>query len=206
LFPRAVSRWPSGCSAMPLARGRRRERGLHHDAANDEATYHDGCAGCCYTGTKDGRKALDLFAPTSGTKVIDGVRTRVMQDRLYLDNVLEERTADYYAQDSCGNVWYFGEDTAELDRNGKVISTEGSFHAGVNGAQPGVFMEATPEVGRRFRQEWAPGEAEDQFRVPEPRRVGDSPGRSVPACAAHRGDHGPRARRGRQQVLREGHR
>jgi hypothetical protein len=45
------------------------------------------------------------------------------------------------------------------------VNTDGSFHAGVDGAQPGVFMQATPQVGRRFRQEWAPGEAEDQFRV-----------------------------------------
>ena len=83
----------------------------------------------------------------------------------YLDGVLEERTSDYYAQDECGNVWYFGEDTAELDRSGRVVSTEGSFHAGVDGAQPGVVMQAVPEVGRDFRQEWYAGHAEDQYRV-----------------------------------------
>jgi hypothetical protein len=118
-----------------------------------------------YTGTKDGKSALDVSTTTSRTKMIDGVTTRVVEDRLYLDNILEERTSDYYAQDICGNVWYFGEDTAELDSKGHVISTEGSFHAGVDGAQPGVFMQATPEVGRDFRQEWYAGQAEDQFRV-----------------------------------------
>jgi hypothetical protein len=65
----------------------------------------------------------------------------------------------------CGNVWYFGEDTAELDSRGRVVSTEGSFHAGVGGAQPGVFMQAHPQVGRKFRQEWSPGNAEDVFWV-----------------------------------------
>jgi len=118
-----------------------------------------------YTGIKDGKKALNLVATTSRTKVIDRVRTRVVEDRLYLNNVLEERTSDYYAQDRCGNVWYFGEDTAELDRNGNVVSTEGSFHAGVDGAQPGVFMQAHPQVGRKFRQEWYRGHAEDVFMV-----------------------------------------
>ena len=118
-----------------------------------------------YTGTKDGKKALNLVLTTSRTKVVDGVRTRVVEDRLYLDNVLEERTSDYYAQDRCGNVWYFGEDTATLDRRGRVVSTEGSFHAGVNGAQPGVFMQARPQVGRQFRQEWFKGQAEDTFSV-----------------------------------------
>src|SRR6266545_2746746 len=99
------------------------------------------------------------------TRVIDGVTTRVVEDRLYLNNLLADRTSDYYAQDRCGNVWYFGEDTAELDRRGNVVSTEGSFHAGVDGAQPGVFMQAHPQVGRRFRQEWYQGHAEDVFRV-----------------------------------------
>jgi hypothetical protein len=118
-----------------------------------------------YTGTKDGRPALDLVAPSSRTRMVDGVRTRVVEDRLYLDNVLSERTSDYYAQDRCGNVWYFGEDTAELDRHGRVVSTEGTWHAGVDGAQPGVFMQAHPQLGRRFRQEWYRGQAEDVFKV-----------------------------------------
>jgi len=118
-----------------------------------------------YTGTKDNKKALNIVQTTSRTKVIDGVRTRVVEDRLYLDNVLEERTSDYYAQDRCGNVWYFGEDTATLDPQGHVVSTEGSFHAGEHGAQPGVFMQAHRQVGRRFRQEWSQGHAQDTFRV-----------------------------------------
>lgn len=118
-----------------------------------------------YTGTKDHKKALNIIHTTSRTKAIDGVTTRVVEDRLYLDNVLEERTSDYYAQDRCGDVWYFGEDTATLDRRGRVASTEGSFHAGVHGAQPGVFMPAHRQVGRRFRQEWFEGHAEDTFKV-----------------------------------------
>lgn len=88
-----------------------------------------------YSGIKDGKTALDLFAPSTRTKVIDGVTTRVVEDRLFLGGFLEERTSDYYAQDTCGNVWYFGEDTAELDRRGRVITTEGSFHAGIDGAE-----------------------------------------------------------------------
>jgi len=118
-----------------------------------------------YAGTKDGEKAVNVFAVSSKTKVIDGVRTRIVNDRLYLDGVLEERTTDYYAQDRCGNVWYFGEDTATLDANGRVVSRDGSFRAGVNGAQPGVYLQAHPQIGRLFRQEWSPGNAEDQFRA-----------------------------------------
>jgi hypothetical protein len=116
-----------------------------------------------YAGTKDGAAAIDVFAVSTATKIIDGVQTRVVHDRLFLDGVLHERTSDYYAQDRCGNVWYFGEDTAELDRRGRVTTREGSFRAGVAGAQPGVYMQAQPQLGRRFRQEWLAGQAEDAF-------------------------------------------
>jgi hypothetical protein len=118
-----------------------------------------------YAGTKDGLKAVDVFAPSRKTKVIDGVRTRLVNDRLYLNGVLEERTTDYYAQDRCGNVWYFGEDTATLDSSGHVVSTDGSFHAGLHGAQPGVYIQAHPQIGQLFRQEWSPGNAEDEFQA-----------------------------------------
>jgi hypothetical protein len=97
--------------------------------------------------------------------VIDGVTTRVVEDRLYLGNRLAERTSDYYAQDRCGNVWYFGEDTAELNRHGRVTTREGTWHSGQNGALPGVIMQAQPQVGRRFRQEWLKGHAEDVFKA-----------------------------------------
>jgi hypothetical protein len=118
-----------------------------------------------YTGVKDRKSAIDIVVASPRTRLVDGVRTRIVEDRLYLGGRLEERTSDYYAQDRCGNVWYFGEDTAELDRRGNVTSTEGSFHAGVDGAQPGVFMQAHPQLGRWFRQEWYAGQAEDRFRV-----------------------------------------
>lgn len=116
-----------------------------------------------YTGIKDEHRALNIVTITGRTKHIDGVVTRVVEDRLYLDNVLRERTSDYYAQDRCGNVWYFGEDTAELDMYGHTVTIEGTFHAGIDGAQPGVVMQAKPEVGRVFRQEWYQSHAEDRF-------------------------------------------
>jgi hypothetical protein len=118
-----------------------------------------------YEGYDSGHSSIDVFAPSRGTRVIDGVRTRVVHDRVYTDGVLSERTSDYYAQDRCGNVWYFGEDTAELDNRGRVTGREGTWHAGRHGAQPGVFMQAHPQLHRRFRQEWAPPSAEDQFSV-----------------------------------------
>jgi len=118
-----------------------------------------------YAGHKERERALDVVAPSQRITVIAGVTTRVVEDHLYLGNRLAERTSDYYAQDRCGTVWYFGEDTAELDRRGHVTSREGSFLAGLRGAEPGVVMQAAPELGRRFRQEWYPRHAEDVFRA-----------------------------------------
>jgi hypothetical protein len=120
-----------------------------------------------YSGEKGGAHARELVTTLARTKLIDGVRTRVVFDQLFLDGRLAERTYDYYAQDDDDNVWYFGEDTVALDDNGNLTDTEGSFRAGVDGAEPGVFMPAHPQIGRRFRQEWYAGQAEDQFRVVE---------------------------------------
>src|SRR4051794_18603787 len=118
-----------------------------------------------YTGIEGGRPAVDVVVASRHVKMIDGVRTRVVRDRLYHGAVLVERTSDYYAQDRCGNVWYFGEDTAEVDPAGHVVSRDGTWRAGVGGAQPGVIMQAHPQLGRSFRQEWLEGEAEDVFQV-----------------------------------------
>jgi hypothetical protein len=118
-----------------------------------------------YRGVKDGKAARDVVTVTDTTKLIQGVRCTGVRDRLYLAGTLEERTTDWYAQDRRGNVWYFGEATAELDRNGHVTSTEGSWQAGRGGAQAGVYMTARPAVGQSRRQEYYKGHAEDQFAV-----------------------------------------
>jgi hypothetical protein len=88
-----------------------------------------------------------------------------VRDQLFVKGKLAEDTQDWYAQDNDGTVWYFGEDTKELDKHGDVVSTEGSWEAGVNDAKPGVFMPAHPEVGQVFQQEFAPDVAEDCFKV-----------------------------------------
>ena len=118
-----------------------------------------------YTGTKDGKRAKDVTTVTSRTEVVNGVTCVVVDDKRWLNGKLEETTLDYYVQDTAGNVWYFGEDTQELDANGKITSTEGSWRAGVDGAVPGIFMEANPVVGHAFQQEYLQGSAEDHFEV-----------------------------------------
>ncbi|HEX3290601.1 MAG TPA: hypothetical protein VHR46_04345 [Gaiella sp.] len=118
-----------------------------------------------YRGVKDGEPSRDVVRVTSRTRLIQGVRCTAVSDRLYTSGALSERTTDWYAEDRNGTVWYFGEDTAELDRSGNVTSREGSWLAGVAGARAGIFMPARPGVGQRFRQELLRGHAEDHFQV-----------------------------------------
>ena len=118
-----------------------------------------------YRGVKDGQPSREVMTVTHRTRTIAGARTVVVSDLLYLRGRLEERTRDYYTQDANGNVWYFGEDTAELDRNGNVKDTSGSWLTGRGGAKPGIFMYAHPRVGQSARQEYLKGEAEDHFQV-----------------------------------------
>jgi hypothetical protein len=118
-----------------------------------------------YTGVEGGAKARDVVTVSRATTVIARVRCRVVHDRLYRRGRLAERTTDWYAQDFSGNVWYFGEATAELDRKGHVTSTEGTWTAGVDGAKPGIVMLAHPVVGRSYRQEFYKGQAEDYARL-----------------------------------------
>jgi len=118
-----------------------------------------------YKGLKEGVKTTDVVTATHRTKKILGVTTTVVHDVVSVKGRLEEVTDDFYAQDRHGNVWYFGEETEELNAQGKPTSTEGSFEAGVEGARPGVLIPGHPKVGLVGRQEFLKGEAEDHFRV-----------------------------------------
>jgi hypothetical protein len=106
----------------------------------------------------------DIVVVTNETKEILGVTATVVRDTVTLDGELIEDTFDWFAQDKEGNVWYLGEDTKEYE-NGEVVTTEGSWEAGVDGAEAGIIMEANPQVGDTYRQEWYPGQAEDAAEV-----------------------------------------
>lgn len=115
------------------------------------------------TKTKDGTERNDVVV-TKQTRTILGIEAVVVHDIVTVGNQVKEDTYDWYAQDQDGTVWYLGEKTEELER-GKVISTEGSWEAGVDGAQPGVIMQAEPQRGSWYWQEYFAGKAEDQARV-----------------------------------------
>ncbi|MEW6741869.1 MAG: hypothetical protein AB1486_03835 [Planctomycetota bacterium] len=113
--------------------------------------------------TEDGHERIEVTV-THDTKEILGVTCTVVLDREYVDGELVEETYDWFAQDLESNVWYFGEDSTEYE-DGKPVSKEGSWEAGVDGAVPGIVMKAEPRVGDSYRLEYYPGEAEDLAAV-----------------------------------------
>jgi hypothetical protein len=101
---------------------------------------------------------------TNQTKTLAGIEARVVHDRVSRNGETLEDTYDWYAQDSAGNLWYLGEDTAEYE-NGKLKTKEGSWAAGVDGAEPGVVVPASPKQGMTYREEYYASHAEDGAEV-----------------------------------------
>ena len=118
-----------------------------------------------FTGTKDGQPIRDEVTVLMRRKRVHGVSCVVVSDVLTSNGVLVESTEDWFAQDRHGTVWYFGEATAKHNPDGSVLSREGSWRAGVNGAREGIVMPAKPRLGATFAQENFPGHANDHFTV-----------------------------------------
>ena len=113
-----------------------------------------------FEGKTSSSSMKDVFAVTNNTRVIDGVTCVEVHDSVFTDGELSEDTLDWFAQDIEGNVWYFGENTQELE-NGLITTIEGTFMAGVNHDKPGIVMKAHPAIGDFYRQEYSLGNAED---------------------------------------------
>jgi hypothetical protein len=118
--------------------------------------------------------AAVVFLLAGGSCIANGVTARVVRDTVTEDGEIVEDTFDWYAQDRDGNVWYFGEDTAEFEA-GEIVSRAGSFEAGVDGALPGIIMPADPRPGLSYRQEYYQGEAEDNGVVLSVDELADVP-------------------------------
>ncbi len=113
---------------------------------------------------RGGEETIEVTV-TNETKQILGVTNIVVRDVVSVGGETVEDTYDWFAQDNAGNVWYFGEDSKAYE-DGEVVSTEGSWEAGVDGAKPGIVMYATqPPAGSHYRQEYYPGRAEDMAEV-----------------------------------------
>jgi hypothetical protein len=116
--------------------------------------------GTTFTYLSRNGRIRDVFAVTHDTRVINRVTCVQVHDSVYTNDELTEDTLDFFAQDREGNVWYFGENTAEFE-NGLLATIEGSFLSGLNHDKAGIIMKAHPGPGDFYRQEFSLGNAED---------------------------------------------
>jgi hypothetical protein len=113
----------------------------------------------------DGKDNLTITV-LDETKTIDGVRTRVVEERETKDGKLDEVSRNYFAVDrATGDVYYFGEDVDMYDANGKVTGHEGGWLSGLSDARFGLMMPGKPRPGSRYYQELAPKVAMDRAEV-----------------------------------------
>ena len=111
-----------------------------------------------------GESTVDVTVTGETKEIANGITARVVRDTVRSGGEIIEDTFDWYAQDDAGAIWYLGEDTAEFE-GGEIVSREGSFEAGVDGALPGIAVPADPEPGMAYRQEYSAGQAEDSGAV-----------------------------------------
>ena len=115
-----------------------------------------------YEGKKGHTLAITVL---NETRLVDGVQTRVVEERESEDGALSEISRNYFAMDKAtGDVYYFGEDVDEY-KDGTVVGHGGSWLSGRNGAKYGLMMPGEAKVGARYCQEHAPGVAMDRAEI-----------------------------------------
>jgi len=115
-----------------------------------------------YLKSEDGDLTITVL---NETKVVDGVETRIVEERETESGKLIEVSRNYFAISKKNNsVFYFGEDV-DTYKDGKVTGHGGSWHAGVNGAKAGLMMPGIVLVGSRYYQEVAPKTAMDRAEI-----------------------------------------
>ncbi len=116
-------------------------------------------------GDDEGEAVKLVITVLNRTKVINGIETRVVRERETKDGELVEISKNYFAIcKQTNSVFYFGEDV-NFYENGQVVSHDGSWRAGVDGAEPGIIMPGTILIGARYHQETAPGIAMDRGEI-----------------------------------------
>ena len=112
---------------------------------------------------REGRTVVHVtITVLADTLTVDGVETRVVEERETEDGELIEVSRNYFAFcEETGSVFYFGEDV-DIYEDGVIVSHDGAWRAGVDGARPGVIMPGINLVGARYFQEVAPDVALDR--------------------------------------------
>jgi hypothetical protein len=116
-------------------------------------------------GQEDGEKLQLVMTVLNETKVVDGVETRVVEEKETEGDNLVEVSRNYFAIcKPTNNTIYFGEEV-DMYKDVKIVSHEGAWLAGENGSKAGMIMPGKAEVGLKYYQEIAPGVAEDRAEI-----------------------------------------
>lgn len=118
-----------------------------------------------YAGEENGEQVELVITVTNKTELVDGVLTRVVEERESKDGELVEVSRNFFAIDPATNdLYYFGEDV-DMYRDGRITSHEGAWRSGMAGVRFGLLLPGTPRLGDRYYQEVAPGIALDRAEI-----------------------------------------
>jgi hypothetical protein len=117
-----------------------------------------------FTGESEGAPVRVVITSLADTEVVAGVTARVVEEREWNDGELVEVSRNFFVETLDGTVCYYGEDVDDYEA-GEIVSHDGAWRAGVNGALPGILMPANPRVGQTFEQEVAVGVAQDHAEL-----------------------------------------
>jgi hypothetical protein len=99
------------------------------------------------------------------TEMVDGIETRVIEEREFLNGELVEISRNFFAMAAeTSDVFYFGEDV-DYYEDGEVVRHDGEWRAGVDDARAGLYMSANPVVGMKYYMEVAPNVAMDRAEI-----------------------------------------
>src|SRR5262249_39811573 len=116
-------------------------------------------------GKEDGDEVALTITVLAETRSVDGVETRVVEERESKGGELVEVSRNFFAiSKRLNDVYYFGEEV-DIYKGGKVVSHEGAWLSGVSGAKFGLATPGSPLLGARYYQEIAPDVAMDRAEV-----------------------------------------
>ncbi|MGC5327870.1 hypothetical protein ACPW7N_20675 [Brevibacillus sp. SYSU BS000544] len=117
-------------------------------------------------GEEEGNKIKVIITVLNQTKMINGVKTRIVEEKEFQNGRIVEISRNFFAISKTNNsVFYFGEDVDIFNEQGKIVSHEGSWRAGRNGAKAGLIMPGIPLNGAKYFQEQATGVALDRSEI-----------------------------------------
>jgi hypothetical protein len=135
-----------------------------------------------FDGAEDGQHLHLTITVLNETQTIDGIETRVVEERETQNGELAEVSRNYFALcNRTNSVVYFGEDV-DFYENGVIVSHEGAWRAGVKGARAGIVMPGTVFLGARYYQEIAPEVALDRAEIVSLSEVVQTPAGTFEKC------------------------